>query len=244
MIETVVFLISNSEGLLVFLLLCFLGITVWFFIKWKKETKQKEELFRKNAELETINASLEAEQLKFQLQPHTLNNILANLKVLAKKLNKGMESLSKILEYIIYKGDKNLVSVEDEIEFIRKYLALNEQFTDEIDSMKLDKTQVNKTVLHYSNPSIPHLISTYFIENAFKHGDMTQPDFLMIQVSLTENVFALEVRNRIKNKSSEPNKGIGLQNMHKRMNLLFPGKYEIKQSCNEKHYVSELIIQL
>jgi len=242
--EQIVLLSSSSVYLLVLLLLCFLGLVVVLFIKLEKETKQKEKLNKKNAKLETINASLEAEQLKFQLQPHTLNNILANFRVLATKLNKGMVSLSEMLEYIIYKGDKNLVSVEDEIAFIRKYLALNEQFTDEIDSMKLDDSQVNKTVSHFSNPSIPHLISAYFIENAFKHGDKAHPDFLIIQVCLTENEFILEVRNRIKTRSSKVNKGIGLQNMHKRINLLLPEKYEIKQSCNEQYYVSELKIQL
>lgn len=56
-----------------------------------------------------------------------------NLKLIAKKLNKGMDALSETLDYILYKGnEKHLVSIEDEFNFIRKYLTLNDLFIREI----------------------------------------------------------------------------------------------------------------
>jgi len=80
-------------------------------------------LQKENSKLQADNALIEAEKLKFQLEPHTLNNLLANLMAISSKLNRGMEALSEILEYIIYKGNAHFVSGEDEVTFIKKYLT-------------------------------------------------------------------------------------------------------------------------
>jgi len=241
MLEKFKFFIKDPEELLialvVVLILSFIVYIKYNYAKWHKEKLQES-----NAELLESNNSLTADNLKFQLQPHTLKNILATLNTLSSRLNNGMVSLSGILEYIIYQDSTDLVSIEDEIEFIQKYITLNEQFTDEIETMRLDLSKVDKTVLHYREPSIPHLISAYFIENAFKHGDKSQQDFLSIQVLLTEEQFELIVKNRIKIKSVTKKPGIGLKNMHARMDVLFPEKYEMKQSCDEEYYISNLKI--
>ncbi len=199
-----------------------------------------------NQSLEKENKILEAERLKFQLQPHTINNILANLKALSTKLNNGMVSLSEVLEYIIYKGDQQLVTVKEEIEFIQKYLQLNEQFTDEIDSMLLDDSDIDKMDSFYKKECLPHLISAHFIENAFKHGDNHHPEFLKIKVRLRGNKFHLEVVNKISSKVNASTKegGVGLTNMRKRLDFIFPDRYDIEQSCNESMYVSKLTLIL
>jgi LytS/YehU family sensor histidine kinase len=176
------------------------------------------------------------------LQPHTLNNILANLKSIANKLNKGMDSLSDTLDYILYKGNTHMVSVKDELEFIRKYLVLNDLFTSEIDSIKLDLAKVNKNSNKFSTNCIPHLITAYLVENAFKHGDVNHPEFLKINIILTDDLFEMIVINRLKQKPNEKKGGIGLDNMRKRLELLLPGKFNIKTSCNEFEYISSLII--
>lgn len=142
---------ENDNGLLWFLLLVLTIGCVWLYAKLKSEKKQREKITRENTRLIADNALLEAEHLKFQLQPHTLNNILTNLKVIASKLNKGMDSLSETLDYILYKGNTHLVSVKDEITFIQKYLALNDLFISEIDSIKFDGSQVNSSSKYYTS---------------------------------------------------------------------------------------------
>lgn len=233
-------------------------LCIWLYIKFKNERKKKEEVARintklasdntnlvsNNTKLVADNALLEAEQLKFQLQPHTLNNILANLKVIAEKLNRGMDSLSETLDYILYKGNNHLVTVEDEMNFIKKYLALNDLFISEIDAIKVNETQINKNSPFYNEQCIPHLITAYFIENAFKHGDVNHHDFLNIQLRLTNTFFEMTVINRIKQKPSNTKKGgLGLNNMRKRLELLLSNRYEIRNSCNEQEYHSSLIIR-
>lgn len=219
-----------------------IGISILLYLKLKNEQKQRERLAKENAKLIADSALLEAEHLKFQLQPHTLNNILANLKVIASKLNKGMDALSETLDYILYKGNNHLVSVEDEMNFIKKYLALNDLFISEINSIKVDDSLVNRNLQYYSSQSVPHLISAYFIENAFKHGDVNHPEFLKIHLKLTNTSYEMSVINRIRQKPSSSKGGLGLTNMKKRLELLMAGKYTITNSCNEEMYFSTLTI--
>ncbi len=195
--------------------------------KNKNLNSENKSLQRLNSKLEADNALLEAEQLKFQLQPHTLNNILANLKSIANKLNKGMGSLSETLHYILYKGQTHLVSIEDELNFIKKYLALNDLFISEIDTIKFDDSHIDSNAKHYTSPCVPHLVTAYFIENAFKHGDVNHPEFLKIEVKLSDTTFEMNVVNRIRKKENETKGGLGLTNMKKRLDLLLSDKYKV-----------------
>lgn len=235
----------EEEKVLSFFVLATIVLLVLWINKSRKlklERRKFESLSRLNSKLVADNALLEAEHLKFQLQPHTLNNILANLKSIANKLNRGMDALSDTLDYILYQGKTHLVSVEDEMNFIQKYLALNDLFISEIDSIKFDGSQVNKNVKQFQNASVPHLITAYFIENAFKHGDVNHPEFLHIKLKLDEKAFELQVTNRIKRKPSSKSGGLGLVNMKKRLDILHSNKYEIKNLSNELSYQSTLII--
>jgi len=234
---------KNDNGAIFFLLLVVIGVCIWLYTKFKNEQKQREEISRENARLLADKALLEAEHLKFQLQPHTLNNILTNLKLITKKLHNGMDSLSETLDYILYKGNTHLVSVQDEITFIKKYLALNDLFISEIDSIKFDSSQVISNSKYFTSNCVPHLITAYFIENAFKHGDVNHPEFLKIQLKLSDTAFEMNVVNRIRQKPNGTKGGLGLTNMKKRLDLLLTGKYEIKNSCNEQEYISNLTIR-
>ena len=115
------FIGSNYIEILIIALI--LVIFILIYLKIIKDKKQINELDKANKALKMINLSFEANHLKFLLQPHTLNNVLSNLKVFSNKLNKGMDSLSEILEYIFYKGENHFVSIADEVIFIRKYMA-------------------------------------------------------------------------------------------------------------------------
>jgi LytS/YehU family sensor histidine kinase len=224
-------------------LLIIIGACIWLYSKLKAEKKQSEKLSKENAELIADNALFEAEHLKFQLQPHTLNNILAHLKLTANKLNKGLASLSETLEYILYKGNNHLVTVGEELTFIQEYLRLNELFISEIDAIKEDYTQVDRNSKYFTSPSIPHLITAYFIENAFKHGDITQKESLKISLKLTDKEFQLTVINLMKPKATTTKGGLGLNNMRKRLELLVENKYEIRNDINGCEFHSTLTIQ-
>ena len=233
---------ENDSILFFGLLLMIIAVCIWLILQVKKERARFDLLSKENTKLIADNALLLNEHLKFQLQPHTLNSILANLKVFSNKLNKGLDSLSATLTYILYSGEKSLVSIEDEIRFIKKYLELNDLFTDEIDSITLDDSQVSPTSQFYTTACIPHLITAYFIENAFKHGDVHHPQFLKIEITLSNRHFALRVVNRIRKKPLSVVGGIGLKNMKERLDLLLPEKYEIERTVADQYYETSLKI--
>ena len=246
----------QDGGELVLLLL--LAIAIWLFVKLRRTRKErdsldrekqqlieaKEKLHGKMVELEGENAVLASEHLKFQLQPHTLNNILANLRAISSKLSRGMDSLSTTLEYILYKGRTHMVSVKEEIGFIETYLQLNDIFLPEVVTFKPNIEDVDRTARWYDEACIPHLISAYFIENAFKHGDKDHHEFLRIRVKLDHQQFQLQVTNRVKQKPDERPGGLGLANMEKRLELLMAGRYEVRTSSTHEEYHATLTIQL
>jgi LytS/YehU family sensor histidine kinase len=234
---------ENNEEL-IYLIAALVGTTGYYFYKYKDEKSKRDKVIRENSRLLADNAKMEADDLKFQLQPHTLNNILASLKVLSNKLNRGMDSLSGILEYILYYGNTHFVSVADEIKYIRLYLGLNDLFINQIDSIKFDDSDVNKQSLLYNAKCMPHLVTAYFIENAFKHGDVNHPDFLKVKLYLDDRKFSINVTNKIKNRPSDNHKGLGLTNMKKRLDLLMPGKAELINQSNDQEYIASLVLQL
>lgn len=230
---------SDTPGILITALVI---VIIVLYRKLTKERKVKDVLQKENSKLQADNALIEAEKLKFQLEPHTLNNLLANLMAISSKLNRGMEALSEILEYIIYKGNAHFVSGEDEVTFIKKYIRLNELRTNEIDSVVLDLKEVDKSSVKYSDRCLPHLISAYLIENAYKHGDVNARDFLDIKVVLNNTCYKIEVKNRLRAQPNAEKGGVGLMNMQKRLDLLMEGRYEYRNSCNENIYFTSLTI--
>ncbi len=219
-------------------------VFIVLMVKQYEKNKEIEKLIREVNTLKKENLELETNQLKFQLQPHTLNNIIANLNVFAKRLNKGMESLTDTLEYIFYKNDVHFVSIQEEVEFIRKYLDLNDLFLSEIDAIEIDMSKLDTNDIHFTKPCIPHLISAHFLENAFKHGDTKHPKFLKIQLTLSDGFFELKVINKIKHKNVEIKPGIGLINTERRLSILMGDKEYIKSSCDQQEYHATLTFNL
>lgn len=233
---------NNDNDFLIYLLVGVAALCIWLYTKLTAEKKQREKLARENARLIADNALLEAEHLKFQLQPHTLRNMVATLHVASKNLYKGSEALAETLDYILYHGNKHLVSIQDELTFLENYKSLQGNFIHQINSIQIDTSLVNKSSKYFNTACVPHLITAYFIENAFKHGDINHPEFLNIRLRLSDRTFEMLVINRIKQKPNNGKGGLGLTNMRKRLDLLLSGKYEIKHSCNEQEYHSRLII--
>lgn len=246
-----------ESTIIIFLILALIVAIIWIAINLGKANdlnqklnklnadlaNQNNKLHRENSQLMADNAMLEAEHLKFQLQPHTLGNVVTTLNAIAKNLHRGTESLAESLNYILYKGNTHLVSVEEEISFIKKYIQLNQLLYSDIISTIIDDSEVSRTSKYFNTHCIPHLISAYMVENAYKHGDKTHPDFLKIKLKLSDLYFEMIVINRINIKQNEnKNGGLGLKNMEKRLALLLNGKYEVKRSCTEQEYHSSLII--
>jgi LytS/YehU family sensor histidine kinase len=209
------------------------------------DLQKRQENMRKELEkLKYRNTALETQQLKFALQPHTLNNILANIKAMSNQISRSMESLSAILEYIFYHGEDHFASIEDEIEFIKSYLKLQDAFTKEINNVQLDLSLLDENNQNYCKQVLPHLITAYLVENAFKHGDINHPEFLKISIELSENIFVIQVTNKIRRNYNPERTGIGLSNMKSRLKHLKEGKHQFSSDLIGEDYFVKLEINL
>lgn len=209
-----------------------------------KSTKRwvKTEAERKEA----INIKLKSElqHLHYQLQPHfffnSLNNIYAMVDISPDEAKKSIHSLSKLMRYMLYETNEELVSLSKEIDFMKKY----------IDLMKLrvsDKTKVN-----YSFPSektgikIAPLLFISLIENAFKHGVSASKEST-IDINMTHHkktvIFTIENDNFPKKTDDKSGSGIGLSNIEKRLELLYPNKNEFKTFVKDNRFIVHLEIE-
>lgn len=206
------------------------------------ERHSQTEKLQKELEKEKLNSELAF--LKNQISPHfffnTLNNIYSLISINAEDSQKAVLRLSKLMRYLLYDSEHGNTKLSNEIDFMNNY----------IDLMKLRMT--NKISLNVSFPdkyedlNIPPLIFIPFIENAFKHG-ISNREKSFIDISMTTGKDSILFRcanSLIKSREeSEPGQsGIGLENVTKRLNLLFPGMHELRINKTEKEF--EALLQI
>ena len=184
--------------------------------------------------------------LKNQINPHflfnTLNNISSLTQIDADKAQDTVMQLSDLLRYAMYETNKPKVPLEGEVEFMRNYIEL----------MKLrcnEMTRVNaQFTIHNSKLEVAPLLFISLIENAFKHG-MNSNAPATIDISLTQKdgtlVFNCDNTNNPKPTKDRSGSGIGLENTRRRLDLLYPGRYQWEQTITpENIYHVKITLQL
>jgi hypothetical protein len=179
------------------------------------------------------NGQLEADlrNLRSQLNPHFLFNTLNNIySLIASDQHKAQDSvhrLSNLLRYVLYDNNSNFVPIEKELEFTRNYIDLMKLRLSS--NIKLNVLIENKG----SYNSIASLMFMTLIENAFKHGASTSEDaFIDIKIFVEKESGVLcTVENSVPERGDQiesANSGIGLANLAKRLELLYPEKYQLE----------------
>jgi two-component system LytT family sensor kinase len=244
--DTAVFTTGNGLHMQLTLLLVFLAIAglsiAYFFLKeWARN-----ELVRNQRE--AYQLSTEIKFLKSQINPHFLFNTLNNLFSMAQdngndKLADGISKLSGMMRYMIYESNAETVPLKNEIEYIKSCIALNKlRYAD-------DEALVNfKYSEQVPDVFIAPMIFIPFIENAFKHGVLinnTSPIDISIAVNDKALLFICENKNYSFVKKMENDKsGIGLENVKRRLDLVYPGKHELIIKNDENLFHVELKIDL
>jgi two-component system, LytTR family, sensor kinase len=200
------------------------------------------EKMRKELEKEKLNSELAF--LKNQVSPHfffnTLNNIYALIGVDAPMAQQSVLNLSKLMRYLLYESEQGKTSMLHEIDFMKNY----------IDLMKLRLS--SRVELKVSFPEefpdfeFPPLLFIPFIENAFKHSvSFRGKSYIRISLKLHDDSILFDCSNSI-GESSSPgdgqHSGIGLDNVRKRLNLLFPGFHKLDISENQGEFLVRLEI--
>ena len=202
---------------------------------------------QKLKETEAARAQAELKNLRNQINPHfllnTLNNIYALTAISAERAQEAIMELSKLLRHMLYEYQEPTVPLKEEVEFIRNYVSLMKlrmpagvDVTFEVNCKECD--------LRIS----PMLIIS-LVENAFKHGiSPTEPSFVRIQVfidkSKREVTFDIRNSNFPKTQQDRSGHGIGLQQVERRLQLIYPGKHTWEKGLTDdgKTYFSRITI--
>ena len=205
------------------------------------------ELENKRKQLENEKLNAELNYLKSQINPHFLFNTLHNLNSLvytgAKNANEVIVKLSNIMRYMIYESGKERVILSSEIDYMNDYIHLESIRLN--NSFKLD-FKIDGPV---DSVRIAPLVLITFLENAFKHGVSDQESDCWINVNLlvdSSQVLHYQVSNKkIKiNNSNKLKSGFGLDNVKKRLELSYPGNYNLTVTDTETVYTINLTLQL
>ena len=208
-----------------------------FINRWYDTRVRLQEEQRKNAEAELA-------WLKNQLNPHflfnTLNNISSLVQVDADKAQESIGQLSDLMRYTLYETNQLLVSVEGEIEFMENY----------IDLMRLRCNDLATIETDFHRPAKPMrmvpLLFISLIENAFKHGvNSRRPSFVRVRLVEEGDDLVFTCENSFHPKTSEHHggSGIGLENLKRRLELTYPGRYVYTQEMREDTYYVQLILR-
>jgi hypothetical protein len=227
-------------GNITFVLVCFLFITACKYFKDGYITQHFESEKREQQLMAEVN------NLKSQIAPHFLFNTLNNLYGLAveksDKLPDLMLRLSDLLRHSLYETQKPLVSINDEIQVLKSYIKLESVRLENNLKLELDNTVPNETQYQ-----IAPLILIVFVENAFKHAKLVQSAAanIYIKTKLENDWFNLTVRNNYNKKRESSINGIGLTNVRRRLEVLYPNKqHQLTISQDKNFYTINLRLQL
>jgi LytS/YehU family sensor histidine kinase len=207
-----------------------LGVIVYLLQTTQLRERQRQELVVENQKTELAF-------LRSQINPHFLFNTLNNVYSLffqgSDKALKVIERLTVMLRYGLYeKAEK--VPLQRELEHLLNFIELEKLRLDFTPEISLDLPEANRDVL------VPPLLLITFVENAFKHGDLRQP--IGIQLRTDGKVLTYSVTNFYRDKQKDKVGGIGLENLRKRLELLYAGNQEITLAQGERTYSAYLKI--
>ena len=210
-----------------------------------KSAKTAFVLYRVKAELEETEkqkVQMELKALKSQINPHFLFNTLNGIYSMAldrdQRLPDTVLQLSELMRYFLYEAKDDVVPLQKELQLLDTYIALQKlRLGNDLKVEVIKKGEV-------SNQKIAPLLLITFLENAFKHGDKNADgEFLLLEMIINKN----HLYFKLKNKKGADNlletneyKGLGLENIRRRLELIYPGNYSLDILNKDDFFIVEL----
>ncbi len=218
-----------------------IGTSITTVQKWQKDAQLRQLV-------EQEKTSTELSFLKAQINPHfffnTLNNIYALTMINIESSRQALHTLSRMMRYVLYETPSGTTLLSKELVFIQDYIQLMQLRLTENVQVTFKKPNLVSDVV------IAPMLLLPFVENAFKHGVSTlAPCHIRILVEQHGPELQIEVTNTKVNEMKlvlEESNGIGLVNTRRRLDLLYPGKYQlaIQESNPENDYQVSLTLHL
>lgn len=208
------------------------------FENWSKIETEKNE-----RATEMLNWELQ--HLKYQLQPHfffnSLNTIYALIERSPYQAQETVHSLSKLMRYLLYDTDSGKTKLKNEIIFMTEYINLMKLRISEKTKVRMDFPLVS------DNVEVAPLLFISLIENAFKHGiSASYPSELVFTMTWDGKTicFHSENTNFPKTEKDKSGSGIGLMNLKKRLELLYPNRYKLYEKVDVQVFKVVLKIEI
>ncbi|SDE83757.1 sensor histidine kinase [Epilithonimonas hungarica] len=208
-------------------------------IMWLLEKFGVIETERQKLEQERNEAKIQA--LKTQINPHfifnTLNNIYSLVYQNSEKALPAIEELSQLLRYSTKDLEKDFIPLEKEIGYLESLIELEKLRIKNPELLMIEKK------INHSNLNISPMLLVPFVENAFKHGDFSGKGFTM-KISDDNKTLNFHLQNFKKQRSKDSLSGIGIGNVKKRLEILYPKRHELNISETETEFSVDLKIDL
>lgn len=221
-----------------------LGISyAYFFVLEWMQNEQVKRLLREE------NLKTELNFLRAQVQPHFLFNVLNNLFFMAREtghqeLTQGISSLSAMMRYMVYESNTDAVRLTNEVDYLEHYIRLSFMKIAKHDKIKFEFVKEGDL----SNVMIAPFLLLPMVENAFKYGiNFEDESSISIHLKIISRQLLFVVKNTDFSAIHSGNRegsGIGLENVKRRLMLIYHGKHEFKIDNSEGFFTTHLIIQL
>lgn len=212
----------------------FISTAFWFFRYFITAEQEKTELLeaKKTAELQA---------LKSQINPHFIFNSLNNIYSLVYQKSENalpaIEELSRLLRYSTKDLEKDFISVSEELGYINSLIALEKLRLKAPELLLIEKN------IQFPDLKISPMILVPFVENAFKHGDFKNKGFNM-NISDENKILHFYLLNYKWERTKDNLSGIGIENVRKRLEILYPKKYSLEIKDSETEFIVDLKIEL
>lgn len=226
----------NRELEVTLLAFTYFGYLFFLAIRWSfRQTKLLIQLKKEQKETEL-------QHLKSQVNPHfffnMLNNIYGTIDKDTVKAKQLVLKLSDMMRYSIYDGQRDFVSLEDEVEYLKNYIELHQ--------MRYHKDiAVSYTIdIDEEGYQVMPLLFIILLENAFKHGveNLRENAFVELSLKASESEIHFAVFNNFDETTIAEQNGIGLNNLKRRLALVYPDKHQLIATVDGDIYEAQLSI--
>jgi sensor histidine kinase YesM len=202
---------------------------------------------QRNLQLQKENMESQLQVLKAQIHPHflfnTMNNIYSYTQNTSPEASRMIMGLSDILRYMLYDCNQPLVSLAKELKMLEEFIDLEKVRYGNSLELHIDLPQ--NTQIFFIAP----LLMIPFVENCFKHGtsDILDQPWMNLNISMNDNEMKMIVMNGKPpgvSRQSDLDGGIGISNVRKRLELLYPGKHELIIKEEEEVFIVNLKLSL
>ncbi|MCG8578714.1 MAG: histidine kinase [Bacteroidales bacterium] len=225
------FIGRSMMGVPSFIAMLFISTLFWIY----SDSRQ-----RKQHELSLVNQNLvnEMKFLKSQMNPHFLFNALNNIYSLSMlhsiKTPEMVLKLSAMLRYVLYESEDVKVKLGKEVDYIKNFIEFQRIKIEGIPNIHVDIDRADRMKM------IEPMLLIPFVENSFKHSKIEDTDNGWISMTLTtsDKEINFEVSNSVPRQklAADKNSGIGVENVRRRLQYLYPGKHSVDIEVDEKEY--------